>query len=83
MSDDIEWEDVDNSYTIAESEPVPISDAVLYGPVECRECGQDVQLYNFDPDPDGPSWAGTCSDCGLRYRAYPTHVSLSVSESNI
>lgn len=83
MSDDLEWESVDNTYTIAESNSVPISEAVLYGPVECKECGQDVQLYDFDPDPDGPSWSGECSECDLRYRAYPTHVSLSVSDSTL
>ena len=83
MSDDIEWVESDGKWTIAEAESVPISDAVLYDTIECREYGSEISLYEFYPDPDGPSWYGECPDCELLYRASPTHVRLSVSDSSL
>lgn len=83
MSDDIEWTETDDNWSIARTGPIPISDVALYGPFHCRNCGNEVQLYNFDPDADGPSWSGSCSECDLHYRASPSYVTVTVSDTTI
>lgn len=79
---DPDWTESDDRWTDAESEPVSIS-AVLYDGFRCPECGERVTLYEFDPDPDGPSWHGTCDapdGCGARYSASPSQVTLTKYE---
>ena len=81
MTDDthtLDWEASSDKYTDKIAADKPLS-TVLYDGFHCHDCGEAVDLYEFDPDPDDPSWYGECPRCETHYNASPASVTITSS----